>query len=130
MLKPRAAYFALLSRERREARRRAARAEPIRFRAMLADAGKFAQAPFALSLDEDALADLQGSRCYLCAGPMDARGSRDHVWPKSHGGTFVGNKLLAHGKCNQAKGDRRPSPCELLYRDVLYEIASTPAARR
>jgi 5-methylcytosine-specific restriction endonuclease McrA len=132
-LKPRARYFAELSAERRAERKwiaeeaaALARPQPIRFAAMLAEAHLYAIAPHRMDLGDEALMELQKGRCFLCCGRMRAKPTRDHVWPKSHGGTFTGNKLLAHQFCNAKKGNRRPTPCELLYRDAIYEIAATP----
>lgn len=42
----------------------------------------------------------------------------DHVWPISKVGAwdaFEGNVVLMHRKCNEAKSDRRPHPCEVLF---------------
>lgn len=56
-------------------------------------------------------------RCALCWTPW-AEGERytfDHVWPVGLGGRRgPGNLLLAHERCNCAKGGRRPTGCELI----------------
>lgn len=59
-------------------------------------------------------------RCFLCGFKMQRGLTREHVWPKAAGGREAGNILLAHRLCNEAKEDRMPHPCELLYRDAIY----------
>lgn len=71
---------------------------------------------------------LQRSRCYLCdtgfgpsergRGPMGL--TRDHVFPKTCGGTGSGNILLAHKLCNERKANRWPRPCEVLFLASVY----------
>lgn len=76
--------------------------------------------------DASLRADLhhcQRGRCYLCNQPFGPRKSRkritfEHVHPKSRRPPKkrdAFNRLLAHEDCNQAKGDRDPYPCELIY---------------
>lgn len=73
------------------------------------------------------LFQLQGGVCYLCPAPMRARNghqtrddaTRDHVVPKRRKGRDVGNILAAHRSCNEAKGDRAPYPCELIYLEAV-----------
>lgn len=60
------------------------------------------------------LRHVQGRACYLCTEPMTAP-TLDHVMPIALGGRTFGNVLLAHSVCNQAKADRKPYPCELIY---------------
>ena len=132
-LKPRARYFAELSAERRAERKRLAeevafmaRQKPLRFRAILGEAHLYAMAPHPMDISDDGLYELQGHRCYLCGGKMRAKPTRDHCWPKSQGGIFRGDTLSSRGQCNHHKGDRRPTACELLYRDAIYLRAATP----
>jgi 5-methylcytosine-specific restriction endonuclease McrA len=72
-----------------------------------------------------ALNELQGGRCYLCGQRFGQKPrswpTMDHVEPKSQGGGWSGNVLLAHARCNQAKGDRRPRACEVLYLAAINE---------
>ncbi len=69
--------------------------------------------------------NAQDGRCYLCCeiivgahhyGPGCV--TVDHVHPKCNKEPGVGTHgcvLLAHHDCNQAKGHREPSGCELLF---------------
>lgn len=68
------------------------------------------------------LLKAQGSCCYLCGRKM-VLGKQptsalavtlDHVTPRALGGKSSGNLLLSHRRCNQAKGHRRPTGCELV----------------
>lgn len=55
-----------------------------------------------------------GKPCAYCGQPMAAP-TRDHIRPRSKGGTLAGqNKALACDPCNQAKGSR--SLASWLYR--------------
>lgn len=45
--------------------------------------------------------------------------SLEHVFPSSRGFTLVANALLTHKLCNERKGDRTPTGCELLW---LYSV--------
>lgn len=75
-----------------------------------------------------AISTRQRGRCYLCGLEWFARPSkttqrlrtRDHVFPRSAGGKGDANILLAHDGCNQAKGDRWPRPCEVIYLAAMY----------
>jgi len=63
---------------------------------------------------------LQQGLCFLCRLPLDGGATYDHVLPLAHGGTeHYRNKVLAHGKCNNEKGDRMPTAEEL---DRLAEL--------
>jgi hypothetical protein len=77
------------------------------------------------------LANRQHHRCYLCGdrfkhAPPRGRQSepkirtRDHVFPRRVRGGGDANILLAHDDCNQAKGDRWPYPCEVIYLAAVY----------
>lgn len=76
----------------------------------------------------DRVWEAQGKCCSLCGDKMVPahrydinRGwSLDHVRPRSHGYTREGNVLLAHKSCNNRKGDRAPTGCEI----VLLEAAN------
>jgi 5-methylcytosine-specific restriction endonuclease McrA len=76
---------------------------------------------FGFVLDNHTLHQRQSRRCYLCGFKMQRGLTRDHVWPKAAGGRDAGNILLAHARCNGSKGDRLPYPCELIYRDAIYQ---------
>lgn len=72
--------------------------------------------------------ELQRGRCYLCGKKMrrvrhtrPEVASDDHVMPKRLGGTRLNNILLAHRRCNLAKADRAPHPCEQLFAAIIYE---------
>ena len=43
----------------------------------------------------------------------------DHVWPRRFRHGHVGNIVLAHNRCNSAKGDRRPTGCEIIFLEVV-----------
>jgi hypothetical protein len=79
-----------------------------------------------------ALRDLQQQRCYLCNRPFGPRRwawpTFDHVTPQVMGGVWGGNVLLAHARCNEAKADRAPRACELLYLDAINARLSTASA--
>lgn len=74
----------------------------------------------------------QRSRCPYCGEQIDLeRGARhrsswDHVVPSSAGGRGHAdkNKVLAHQPCNQRKGDRMPTACEVLFCQVTNEIVA------
>lgn len=67
------------------------------------------------------LFQAQEGRCHICGQKLPERfGSPlltiDHVWPASKSEAhdkFRGNVLLAHLRCNQAKGDRLPTRGEV-----------------
>lgn len=56
------------------------------------------------------LFDVQGGLCWLCLQPMTMENATfDHVIPLRHGGVDkLKNLLLAHGRCNHAKGSKLP----------------------
>lgn len=57
---------------------------------------------------------LQGGRCFYCGEPVGAKATFDHVIPQAYGGAdMAANIVLAHRRCNQAKGDRLPTPEEV-----------------
>lgn len=77
---------------------------------------------------------LQDGQCYLCDEAMRARGvrqspddaTRDHVVPRRRLGSDQHNLLAAHRRCNEAKADRPPYPCELLYLEAINARRNTP----
>lgn len=79
----------------------------------------------------------QNGRCYLCGQPLELlrkrhkrdSSSREHVRPKSAGHDLKDNWLVAHKKCNELKGSRPPTACELLFLDVVNEILATAIPR-
>lgn len=81
----------------------------------------------------EALAELQGGRCYLCGEPFRETdpATEDHVTPRARGGRNDGNLLAAHKSCNARKGDRKPYPCELVYlRAINFAKANGPPQPR
>lgn len=66
-----------------------------------------------LNIAQDQLCGICGKHLYV--------GSRqpvtdEHVIPRSRGGRVVdGNKVLAHNRCNNLKGDRWPTGCEVIF---------------
>lgn len=67
----------------------------------------------------------QRRRCPYCVFPLTSwrKGTKDHVHPKSRGGSLRGfNQVLAHEDCNRRKADRLPHPCETLFCQITHEI--------
>lgn len=69
------------------------------------------------------LCRAQGGICHICGQPLDLRGgvfgefTVDHIWPKridARLDKMFGNGLLAHRACNERKGSRAPTACEVL----------------
>lgn len=64
---------------------------------------------------------VQSGRCFHCGEAMlmrvasnHGRGwSREHIYPVSRGGRNAGNVVLAHRKCNSARGNPEPSEDEI-----------------
>lgn len=114
-------------REAEESAREAAAVIDLQFRARLLQHrelwGQFptGMRPFYLA---------QRKRCPYCGQLLEldrAPGDRstwDHVTPRSRGGRGHDgrNKVIAHEACNQAKGDRPPKPCEILFCQITNEI--------
>ena len=68
----------------------------------------------------DALGEAQGWLCPICGQPMDPNlaPSVDHVHPRRGKQARTGlyrNALGTHFWCNNAKGDREPTGCELIW---------------
>lgn len=65
--------------------------------------------------DDAILMDVaQGGRCFYCGEPVGAKATFDHVIPLAYGGADEpANVVIAHRRCNQAKGDRLPTPDEV-----------------
>jgi hypothetical protein len=71
------------------------------------------------------MAEAQKGLCILCGTRIffdvelpdwaPQRASFDHVLPRSRGGVNVGNRLAAHRRCNEDKGNRMPTGCELVW---------------
>jgi len=67
------------------------------------------------SINTDQMSEAQGGLCFYCKKPMNKnthgtmRQSKDHFFPKSHGFTLSGNKVLACQRCNSSKNDKYPS---------------------
>lgn len=82
------------------------------------------------------LHQAQAGRCPYCGKWLSTglrgiarRPTIDHVVPRALGGPAAPeNEVLAHARCNFAKADRRPFPCELLFASITYEIRSGPPA--
>lgn len=67
------------------------------------------------------LFELQDGRCYLSGEPFTIMNppTWEHVLPKSKGGINQRNLLLAGHGPNNAKGNRLPYPCEIIYLDAI-----------
>jgi 5-methylcytosine-specific restriction endonuclease McrA len=67
------------------------------------------------------LHSVQQGLCGICGRKLyGTKGtSLDHVLPLSRGGGNEGNLLLAHKRCNGAKGSRLPTGCELIFLDIV-----------
>lgn len=67
------------------------------------------------SINDAQMAKAQSYRCFYCNKVMNPntngkmRQSKDHFFPKSHGFSLMGNKVLACGGCNSAKNDKYPT---------------------
>lgn len=78
------------------------------------------------------LRKAQRAHCYLCGQMMAPEGgyahssqcqSIDHIQPRSKGGEkFLPNIAAAHSGCNNAKSDRDPYPCEVLFGEIVAEM--------
>lgn len=74
--------------------------------------------------------NFQRRCCFLCVEAMDlsnqdrSRNPKawtwEHVFPRGVGGGERSNVLLAHRCCNDAKADRWPTPCEVIYLYAAY----------
>jgi 5-methylcytosine-specific restriction endonuclease McrA len=69
------------------------------------------------------LVEAQNNLCALCFEPMDPdtstgprRATLEHVFPLGRGGQDA-TSVAAHARCNQRKGHRKPTGCELLALD-------------
>lgn len=61
---------------------------------------------------------MQGKICPICGATLEGASvtTLDHVIPKSRGGPDrLGNLFAAHYPCNQEKGNRMPTGCELIW---------------
>lgn len=74
---------------------------------------------------------LQGGKCAYCGQPfaplkrssMKMRAATlDHVWPRRMGHSKANNVLAVHRICNEAKGDRMPTGCELVMLEAINAI--------
>jgi 5-methylcytosine-specific restriction endonuclease McrA len=72
--------------------------------------------------ERNALLEVQSWLCAICGKPMTRtkdpflRATADHCIPLARGGPDrLGNLVAAHWQCNHAKGDRRPTGCELVW---------------
>jgi hypothetical protein len=72
--------------------------------------------------------EAQGKVCPLCDRPLiwartlehpDYGWSIEHVWPRRYGYGQVGNMLISHVSCNNRKGSRDPTGCELLILEAV-----------
>jgi 5-methylcytosine-specific restriction endonuclease McrA len=64
------------------------------------------------------LAPLQDGLCPICGKPLRGGGKTnlDHTIPRSAGGEDrLGNIMVVHIRCNDAKADRMPTGCELVW---------------
>lgn len=77
------------------------------------------------------LFDAQRGICAGCGSPMNpmarmpvadefANPSVDHVTPRAKGGRDDRTNIVAmHIRCNNAKGDRDPTGCEIIWRETV-----------
>lgn len=63
----------------------------------------------------EALTAASGHRCGICGNQLRATATIDHVVPWSAGGRNAANRVPAHAQCNQRKGNRLPTGCELIW---------------
>lgn len=82
---------------------------------------------FAMVLARRLFHTAQDGQCGICRQPMKAsfespKLTFDHVWPKSWAIVpensimgFIGNLLLVHSACNEAKADREPTADEIAF---------------
>lgn len=77
------------------------------------------------------LYEAQAGSCFFCRetmapGPWSVRRrggfTKDHVVPKSRGGSAERNVVLACKPCNGEKSDRLPTPEELARLDMIYRL--------
>lgn len=74
-----------------------------------------------------ALIRVQDFRCAYCRKAFLLNGSRfsprsptiEHVRPRKDGHSRVGNVIAVHKRCNERKGHRAPTGCELLTLEVI-----------
>lgn len=74
-----------------------------------------------------ALIRVQDFRCAYCRKAFLLNGYRfsprsptiEHVRPRSHGHSRVANAVVVHRRCNEAKGGRPPTGCELLALEIV-----------
>jgi 5-methylcytosine-specific restriction endonuclease McrA len=59
----------------------------------------------------------QHGNCGICGRKLKslAHCTIEHVVPRALGGRSDGNRVVAHRSCNEAKGDREPNGCELIW---------------
>ena len=73
---------------------------------------------------------VQSGRCFHCGEAMlmgvasnHGRGwSREHIFPVSRGGRNAGNVVLAHRKCNSARGNPEPSEDEIERARAIFAV--------
>lgn len=76
--------------------------------------------------------EAQRGNCFHCGMPMlrGGKGShpdywtREHLFPRSRYGPS--NVLLAHRRCNAARGDREPTTTEIVRAQSVYAAAGMP----
>lgn len=64
------------------------------------------------------LGDAQGWLCALCGVTLirNGKATQDHVIPHALGGMdALGNLVLAHSPCNNAKANDIPTGCEMIW---------------
>lgn len=88
------------------------------------------------------MAEAQQGLCILCGTALHMhrqddfeandprRATFDHVVPLSLRGENVGNRLIAHRKCNGAKGNRPPVGCELVWLAAVNAAIGIPTSGR
>jgi hypothetical protein len=78
----------------------------------------------------DRLWDAQQGACFHCGEPMLRTGpanhgdrwSREHIYPRARNGSTYGNVVLAHRKCNSARGSPEPTEEEIARARLIIEM--------
>ena len=71
----------------------------------------------------------QAGCCGICFRPLKNSGpvNIDHVQPSAKGGKNIGNIVLAHVRCNTAKGSRKPTDAEKAFLEATNAAMPKPA---
>jgi hypothetical protein len=83
--------------------------------------------------------EAQGKRCGCCGGhvlPLNFNHDRlgwtiEHVWPRArYRFLSEGNRFISHAACNNAKGDRNPTGCELIILALVNAVLDLELSER